>query len=77
MPGIVKVMFVCMGNSGRSQMAEGFARHVGGGKIEPRSAGVEPSRLNPVAVAVMQEKGIDIWAIGPRSLTGIWPGRWT
>jgi arsenate reductase len=41
-------------------MAEGFARHFGGKKIEAHSAGVEPSRLNPVAVAVMQEKGIDI-----------------
>jgi len=60
MPGIVKVMFVCTGNSARSQMGEGFARHYGHGRVEAHSAGVEPSRLNPVAVAVMQEKGIDI-----------------
>ena len=56
----IKVMFVCTGNSARSQMAEGFARHLGGGKIEAHSAGVEPSRLNPYAVRAMQEKGIDI-----------------
>ncbi|RPH99034.1 MAG: arsenate reductase ArsC [Zetaproteobacteria bacterium] len=56
----VKVMFVCTGNSARSQMAEGFARYLGGGRVEAHSAGVEPSRLNPVAVAVMREKGIDI-----------------
>jgi arsenate reductase len=55
-----KVMFVCTGNSARSQMAEGFARHFGQGRVEAYSAGMEPSRLNPFAVAVMQEKGIDI-----------------
>jgi arsenate reductase len=54
------MLFVCTGNSARSQMAEGFARHFGGEQIEAHSAGVEPSRLNPVAVAVMREKGIDI-----------------
>jgi len=56
----IKVMFVCTGNSARSQMAEGFARHFGQGWVEAYSAGVEPSRLNPFAVAAMQEKGIDI-----------------
>jgi arsenate reductase (thioredoxin) len=56
----IKVLFVCTGNSARSQMAEGFARHFGGEQIEAHSAGVEPSRLNPFAVAVMREKGIDI-----------------
>lgn len=56
----IQVMFVCTGNSARSQMAEGFARHFGQGGIEAYSAGMEPSRLNPFAVAVMQEKGIDI-----------------
>lgn len=53
-------MFVCTGNSARSQMAEGFARHYGGGRVEARSAGMEPMRLNPNAVAVMRERGIDI-----------------
>jgi arsenate reductase len=60
MPGPIKVMFVCTGNSARSQMAEGFARHVGRGRIEAYSAGMEPSRLNPFAVAVMREKEVDI-----------------
>ena len=56
----IKVMFVCTGNSARSQMAEGIARHFGQGRVEAYSAGMEPSRLNPFAVAAMQEKGIDI-----------------
>lgn len=56
----VKVMFVCTGNSARSQMAEGFTRHIGRGRIEAHSAGIEPSQLNPFAVAAMREKGIDI-----------------
>ena len=60
MPGPIRVMFVCTGNSARSQMAEGFARHIGRGRIEAYSAGMEPSQLNPFAVAVMQEKGVDI-----------------
>lgn len=56
----IKVMFVCTGNSARSQMAEGFARHYGAGRLEAYSAGMEPTRLNPHAVAVMRERGIDI-----------------
>jgi arsenate reductase len=53
-------MFVCTGNSARSQMAEGFARHFGRGRVEACSAGMEPTKLNAFAVAVMQEKGVDI-----------------
>ncbi|MFI5338270.1 MAG: arsenate reductase ArsC [Candidatus Methylomirabilales bacterium] len=60
MPGPVRVMFVCTGNSARSQMAEGFVRYIGRGRIEACSAGMEPSQLNPFAVTVMQEKGVDI-----------------
>lgn len=56
----IKVIFVCTGNSARSQMAEGFARRFGRGRVEACRAGVDPSRLNPYAVKVMQEKGIDI-----------------
>jgi arsenate reductase (thioredoxin) len=56
----MKVLFVCTGNSARSQMAEGFARHLGHGRVEAHSAGIAPSRLNPYAVLVMQEAGIDI-----------------
>lgn len=55
-----KVLFVCTGNSARSQMAEGFARTLSRGKIEASSAGMEPKGLNPFAVEVMREKGVDI-----------------
>ena len=55
-----RILFVCTGNSARSQMAEGFARHLSRGKVEAFSAGMEPSALNPYAVRVMAEKGIDI-----------------
>ncbi|MBI4241416.1 MAG: arsenate reductase ArsC [Candidatus Rokubacteria bacterium] len=55
-----RVLVVCTGNSARSQMAEGFLRAYGAGVVEPASAGMEPKGLNPHAVAVMAEKGIDI-----------------
>jgi len=56
-----KVLFVCIENSCRSQMAEGFARHLGKGIIEAYSAGSKPSdNVNPMAIEVMKEKGIDI-----------------
>lgn len=54
------MLFVCTGNSARSQMAEGFARLLGSGKVESASAGMEPKGLNPFPVEVMREKGIDI-----------------
>ncbi len=58
---MLKVMFLCTGNSCRSQMAEGFARHYGKGIIEPYSAGVMPAGfVSPYAVRVMKEEGIDI-----------------
>ena len=55
-----KVMFVCRRNSCRSQMAEGFAKTLGEGKIEVTSSGLEASRVNPTAIEVMSEIGIDI-----------------
>ncbi|MFO7898672.1 MAG: arsenate reductase ArsC [Planctomycetota bacterium] len=55
-----KVLFLCTGNSCRSQMAEGWARHLKGDVIEPYSAGVETHGLNPLAVNVMAEAGVDI-----------------
>ena len=55
-----RILFVCTGNSARSQMAEAFARHYGGGRVEVASAGTEPRGLNPYAVEVMRERGIDI-----------------
>jgi arsenate reductase len=55
-----KVMFVCKKNSCRSQMAEGFAKNLGQGKIEVTSSGLEASRVHPTAIEIMQEIGIDI-----------------
>ncbi len=55
-----RVMFVCKKNSARSQMAEGFAKHLGAGKIEVTSSGLEKSQVRPEAIATMQDAGIDI-----------------
>lgn len=55
-----KVLFVCTGNSARSQMAEGFARALAGRQVEAFSAGMDPKGLNPHAVEVMREQGLDI-----------------
>lgn len=64
-----KLLFLCVENAGRSQMAEAFARHFGKGKIEAISAGTMPSgEVNPTVVYVMQEKGIDISKNKPKSL---------
>ena len=58
--GKIKVLFLCTGNSCRSQMAEGWARRLKGDVIEPYSAGIETHGLNPNAVRVMAEAGVDI-----------------
>ncbi|WP_343956111.1 arsenate reductase ArsC [Yaniella flava] len=64
------VLFVCVHNAGRSQMAAGFLRELGQDRIEVRSAGSEPAdQLNPVAVEAMAEEGIDITAAAPNILT--------
>lgn len=55
-----KVMFVCKKNSARSQMAEGFAKHLGAGTIEVTSSGLEASQVRPEAIATMKEAGVDI-----------------
>jgi arsenate reductase (thioredoxin) len=55
-----RVMFVCKRNSCRSQIAEGFARSIGAGSFEVVSAGLESSTVNPTAIEVMREAGIDI-----------------
>ena len=60
MSGKTTVLFLCTGNSCRSQMAEGFARHLHGDLIDAFSAGIETHGLNPLAVEVMAELGIDI-----------------
>ena len=54
------VIFLCTGNSARSQMAEAFLRHLAGDRYNAYSAGMEPKGLNPFAVQVMKEVGIDI-----------------
>lgn len=55
-----KVLFLCTGNSCRSQMAEGLLRACGGDKFEAHSAGTKPSVVNPMAINVMREYGVDI-----------------
>lgn len=55
-----KVLFLCTGNSCRSQMAEGWTRHLLGDRIEPYSAGIEAHGMNANAVRVMREAGVDI-----------------
>ncbi len=57
-----RVLILCTGNSCRSQMAEGILKHYGGDDFEAFSAGTQPSRVNPAAVQVMREIGIDIGA---------------
>jgi len=64
------VLFVCVHNAGRSQMAAGWLTHLAGDRIEVRSAGSEPAEhINPVAVAAMREAGIDITREQPTILT--------
>lgn len=57
---MLKVLFLCTGNSCRSQIAEGWTRHLKGDLVEPYSAGIETHGLNPRAVQVMAEAGVDI-----------------
>ena len=69
-PSKPSVLFVCVHNAGRSQMAAGYLRHLGGCRIEVRSAGSVPAdQLNPVAIEAMLEEGIDIAAEQPKALT--------
>ena len=64
------VLFVCVHNAGRSQMAAGYLQHLAGDRVQVLSAGSQPGdRINPVAVAAMAEEGIDIAAHQPNLLT--------
>ena len=64
------VLFVCVHNAGRSQMAAGYLRHLAGDRVEVLSAGSQPAgTINPVAVVAMAEVGIDITASQPTTLT--------
>ena len=70
MPEKPTVLFVCVHNAGRSQMAAGFLRELGGDRVEVLSAGSEPKdQINPVAVQAMAEQGIDIASNVPKVLT--------
>jgi protein-tyrosine-phosphatase len=64
------ILFVCVHNAGRSQMAAGYARALSAGAVDVRSGGSEPGdRINPVAVEAMAEEGIDISDAVPRLMT--------
>ena len=64
------VLFVCVHNAGRSQMAAGYLQHLAGDRVDVLSAGSQPAdQVNPVAVAAMAEEGIDITAGTPKLLT--------
>jgi len=64
------VLFVCVHNAGRSQMAAGYLRELAGGRVEVLSAGSEPKdQINPVAIEAMAEEGIDIAGNTPKILT--------
>src|SRR5215471_13788973 len=70
MPDKPTVLFVCVHNAGRSQMAQGWLRHLAGDRIEVRSAGSEPAdQINPAAIEAMREVGIDITTEHPKTLT--------
>ena len=67
---IASVLFVCVHNAGRSQMAAGYLQHLAGDRVEVRSAGSMPgNQVNPSAVEAMAEEGIDISAAQPKVLT--------
>ncbi|GGT43426.1 arsenate reductase ArsC [Nonomuraea spiralis] len=68
--GKPSVLFVCVHNAGRSQMAAGWLTHLAAGRVEVRSAGSAPAdQVNPVAIEAMREVGIDITAAQPNVLT--------
>lgn len=67
------LLFLCVANSARSQMAEGLARHLFGDRVRVQSAGSQPSRVNPLAVQAMAELGIDLGAHRSKSVDDIDP----
>jgi arsenate reductase len=68
---VLKVLFLCTGNSCRSQMAEAWARALKGGTIDAYSAGVHPKTLDPLAVRVMADVGIDISTQEPKAVDAV------
>ena len=70
----IKIVFVCVENARRSQMAQGFAEALGQGKLEVYSAGSRPSlEIDPLVIEVMKEKGIDLTPKRPKSLNELPP----
>jgi len=70
MPKLATVLFVCVHNAGRSQMAAGFLQHLAGEKVKVLSAGTDPgTEINPMAMAVMLEEGIDLSSATPEKLS--------
>ena len=67
-----RVLFVCVHNSGRSQMSEAFLKHYAGDRFDAQSAGLEPGELNPLVVEAMAEIGIDISQNKTKSVFDIW-----
>lgn len=67
------ILFLCVANSARSQMAEGLARHRFGDRVRVQSAGSKPSRVNPYATEVMRERGIDLGTHASKSVDTIDP----
>jgi Protein-tyrosine-phosphatase len=70
----MNILFMCVANSARSQLAEGLARNIFGGKARVESAGAQPSKLNPFAVRAMREEGIDISKHYSKSVDNLPPG---
>lgn len=66
--GKTRVLFLCTGNTARSQMAEGWLRKVAGERFEVYSAGLEPSVVNPLTIRVMEEAGVDMGGAYSKSL---------
>lgn len=72
-----RVLFLCTGNSCRSQMAEGFLREIGKGEVEAQSAGTFPKdQVHPMAIKVMDEKGISLKSQQPKSLEPFLSEKW-
>jgi len=66
-----RILFLCTGNSARSQMAEGLARALGGDGVQVWSAGIDPKGIHPLAVRVMAERGIDISGQSSKDLSAV------
>jgi len=67
-----RVLFICVHNGGRSQMCEAFLKHYGGDRFDAQSAGLDPGELNPLAVKVMGEIGMDISQHKTKSVFDTW-----